>query len=246
MSKVINMVFAKSRSTGLPRFTYTGQYSFIQDGDGHWRIKFLTSGTLTFSSLGNGADGADLFIVGGGGGSNTYAGGGGGYTVTLSNITLETGTSYSIVVGDGGSGASGYNQAASGESSSAFGNSVSGGSGANSLSGGSGGSGGSGYGRDNPGDADGGSNGGNGQSPDGGNGVGQGSTTREFAENGGDLYSGGGAGLSYDGDDPVTSQGGLGGGGDSGQSGTANTGGGAGNGNHSGGSGIVVIRDHRV
>ena len=82
MSKVINMVFAKSRSTGLPRFTYTGQYSFIQDGDGHWRIKFLTSGTLTFSSLGNGADGADLFIVGGGGGSNTYAGGGGGYTVT--------------------------------------------------------------------------------------------------------------------------------------------------------------------
>ena len=83
---------------GLPEFAYTGQYDLVDDGvaaDGktqNWRIKFLTSGKLTFSKLGSGRNGVDVFCVGGGGpGGYTKetsgdwghdGGGGGGYTTT--------------------------------------------------------------------------------------------------------------------------------------------------------------------
>jgi len=33
-------------SNKLPSFTFTGTYTLVDDGDGNWRIKFLTSGTL--------------------------------------------------------------------------------------------------------------------------------------------------------------------------------------------------------
>ena len=33
--------------SGLPEFTYTGVSQLFDDGTGNWRIKFLTSGTLT-------------------------------------------------------------------------------------------------------------------------------------------------------------------------------------------------------
>lgn len=44
---------------------YTGDYQIIDDGDGNWRVKFLTSGTFTAVSdlL------IDVFAVGGGGAS---------------------------------------------------------------------------------------------------------------------------------------------------------------------------------
>ena len=45
-------------------FTYTGEYLLIDDNDGNWRLKFLTSGTfipLTDIMI-------DVFLVGGGGG----------------------------------------------------------------------------------------------------------------------------------------------------------------------------------
>ena len=48
-----------------PVYTYTGSAQFIDDGNYHWRIKFLTSGTLKFTSLGN-ASSIDVFCVGGG------------------------------------------------------------------------------------------------------------------------------------------------------------------------------------
>ena len=54
--------------TRIPKFTYTGNYQFIDDGSGNWRIKFLSSGTLTFTSLGNARKGIDVFLVGGGAG----------------------------------------------------------------------------------------------------------------------------------------------------------------------------------
>lgn len=95
-----------------PKFTYTGNYQFIDDGSGNWRIKFLSSGTLTFQSLGNARKGIDVFLVGGGGSGASYsatsswlmkAGGGSGYTKTVSAISVVKGTGYSITIGAGGS-----------------------------------------------------------------------------------------------------------------------------------------------
>lgn len=101
----------------LPKYVYTGESELIEE-DGGWKIRFLTSGTLTVTS--NDMD-VDIFLVGGGGGggggSNAggsytgfsyYAGsgggGGGGYTNTVLNKTLEKGVEYEIVVGAGGAG----------------------------------------------------------------------------------------------------------------------------------------------
>ena len=104
---------------GVPQFEYTGQYSFIDDGGGNWRIKFLSSGVFTplKDML------VDEFLVGGGaGGSNSFGGGGGGYTKTVKKTKLNSGTKYNIEIGAGG----GVN--GTGGTTSAFGNTVSGGS----------------------------------------------------------------------------------------------------------------------
>ena len=89
---------------GVPKYEYTGQSSFIDDGSGNWRLKFLTSGTLTLKNKIT----VDVFLVGGGGagGGGSYgAGGAGGYTNTVKSQTINPGT-YSIVVGAGGASAS--------------------------------------------------------------------------------------------------------------------------------------------
>lgn len=98
----------------IPRFTYTGNYQTIDDGNGDWRIKFLTSGTLKLRRN----ELIDVFLVGGGASGNygysedNYAyteqysgagGGGGGMTRTVKEITATAGVSYSIIVGEGGS-----------------------------------------------------------------------------------------------------------------------------------------------
>ena len=257
----------------IPEFTYTGDYEIVNDSDepiatsqGNWKIRFLTSGTLTFTALNGAENGIDVFLVGGGGsGANgceesdgTYRstyGGGGGYTKTVRGVRISTNTDYAITVGAGGASASAISQSGhNGGSTSAFGATVNGGKGAvgftgSSLSGsgGNGGSGGGGFG------GAGGSDGGNGSGDNVG--PGQGATTREFGEAGGNLYSGGGGGA-------VNGAGGAGGGGggcptasgSNGVDGTANTGGGGGAGSrlkypytHSGagGSGIVIIRNKR-
>ena len=126
--------------TGLPQFTYTGSYQLIDDGDYNWRIKFLTSGTLRFLTIGGAVD---AFIAGGGGGGN-YGGGGGGYTRNQL-ISLIENNDYPIVIGAGGAGCTtAYSTSGqSGGTSSAFGASALGGYGAPSYStaGGNGGSG---------------------------------------------------------------------------------------------------------
>lgn len=225
-------------------FSYTGTYTWVDDGSGNWRLKFLSSGTFTPSK----AITVDLFLVGGGasgGSSSEYAGGSGsGYTATHTSIALSAGTAYSIVVG-----AEQTSEASGGNSSSAFTYSVNGGGIRSGKTGGNGGSGaGSGGGSSDRGD--GGTNGGNG----GGTykGTGQGTTTREFGEAGGDVYAGAGGGISK--------AGGVGGGGTGASStstaksvmnGTNGLGGGAGakyaSGTYfgNGGSGIAIIRNHR-
>ena len=261
----------------IPDFTYTGNFEIVNDSDepiatsqGNWKIRFLTSGILRFLSLNGAENGIDVFLVGGGGsGANgceqsdgTYrvaSGGGGGYTNTVRGVRVSTNTDYSITVGAGGASASAISQSGhNGGSTSAFGATANGGKGAVGFTGsswtGSGGDGGSGGG------GSGGGSGGNGGS-DGADGSGesygkgQKTTTREFGENGGTLYSGGGGGAEK-------GVGGAGGGGagsptasnSNGVDGIANTGGGGGGGSrleypytHSGagGSGIVIIRNKR-
>lgn len=251
----------------IPEFTYTGDYEIVSDDDqpitvsqGNWKIRFLTSGTLTFTNLNGAENGIDVFLVGGGGGGSRAAGGG-GYTKTLKAVKVSVGTAYLIEIGAGGIAGVGNSKAGgSGGTSNAFGASANGGeaktNGATSFVGANGGSGG-GAGSSNGAGGQGGSDGSDGFHRNGTNqdsGKGQGTTTREFGESGGKLYAGGGGGGT------ITSSnggaGGDGGGGDGGNtsggatSGATNTGSGGGGAANSkaggaGGSGIVIIRNAR-
>lgn len=239
----------------IPSFDYSGDCEIVNDADepitvsqDNWKIRFLTSGTLTFTELNGAEDGIDVFCVGGGGGTpNKFSGGGGGgYTATQRNIRVEVGKSYSIVVGSGGTGTDG------GESSfDAFLTAKGGHAAAGGDNGADGGSGGGGY---NSGVGyNGGSDGSDGDNTNGLNrhGKGQGTTTREFGESAGKLYAGGGGGGNRNGTD--VGKGGEGGGADGDSDASANTGGGAGGRSnsgvscvaHAGGSGIVIIRNAR-
>ncbi len=183
-------------SSGLPRFTYTGTYTLIDDGNRNWRIKFLTSGTLVFT--GAGTITLDVFCVGGGGKATpaysdlgTGMGGAGGLTATQLSCAVTKGQAYSLIVG---AGASTNGTGVRGGTSSAFNLSALGGQSGNYGNNADGGSGGSDRGWA------GGVNGGNGGSdyPSGwGYGYGQGTTTREFAETTGALYSNGGCGSGH-------------------------------------------------
>ena len=243
-----NVVVTTDYSTAIsfntiPEFTYTGDYEIVNDSDepitvsqGNWKIRFLTSGTLTFTNLNGAENGIDVFPVGGGGHGETIRGargGGGGYTKTVKGISIAIATPYTVTIG------------ASSGTSSAFGASANGASGANGGSGGGGGGSSSGT----PGN--GGSNGGNGTA---GNisqgGAGQGTTTKEFGESTGKLYSGGGGGSAANAGAAGDSTAGAGANyGGAAKNGVANTGGGGGgayNGTAgTGGSGIVIIRNAR-
>lgn len=227
----------------IPEFTYTGDYEIVNDSDepitvseGNWKIRFLTSGTLTFTNLNGAEGGIDVFLVGGGGNGETIRGargGGGGYTKTVKGISIAIATPYTITIG------------ASSGTSSAFGAS------ANGASNADGGSGGGGGGSSGGTSGDGGSNGGNGTA---GNvsqgGTGQGTTTREFGESTGKLYSGGGGGSAANAGAAGDSTAGAGAAyGGAAKNGAANTGGGGGAAYSGtagrGGSGIVIIRNAR-
>ena len=219
---------------GLPEFTYTGTYSLLDDGGRNWRIKFLTSGTLTLLSN---TVVIDIFLVGGGaGGSRSAGSSGGGYTVTERSIGWGKGNSYPIVIGAGGIGRTGSSgSGTNGGTTTGFSCTANGGQAgsydativANRV-GGSGGSGGAGYA--STGTAYGGTNGSDGDDAVAIGGTGQGFTTKEFEETGGTLYSSGG---DYSGT----------------TAGSPNTGDGGDSRNnldgYDGGSGIIVIRNHR-
>ncbi len=234
-------------------YTYTGTSTFIDDGNGNWRIKFLTNGTFTPTSTWDIY--IEAFLVGGGGGGGTGAGssnfggsgGGGGYVTHDGVFLLTKDTPYTIAIGAGGG-----SQAAGG-STTAFGYSATGGAGGILAgAGGAGGSGGGSYGGSQTAGVNGGSDGSDGtySSPNIG-GIGQSRTTREFGSATGDLYAGGGGSGAFA---TGAGLGGAGGGGNganravSGNPGTANTGGGGGGAGAlgaaggSGGSGIVVIK----
>lgn len=238
----------------IPDFTYTGNYQIVDDDDneitetqGNWKIRLLTSGTLNFTDLNGAENGIDVFCVGGGGGGygikDSYnvwsgAGGGGGYTKTKKNVSVTKDEEYKIVVGAGGSGSYDSNSVDGGKTT-AFGVTAAGGKGTvetqSAATGGSGGSGGAGAaGIKNGSMGYGGEDGEDGtttNSPYTG-GSGQGTTTREFGEEDGNLYASGGDSVSANGESGGANTG-------DGGSGSRNTAGG------DGGSGIVVIRNKR-
>ena len=227
----------------IPEFTYTGDYEIVNDSDepitvsqDNWKIRFLTSGTLTFTNLNGAENGIDVFLVGGGGNGETIRGargGGGGYTKTVKGVSIAIATPYTVTIG------------ASSGTSSAFGAS------ANGASGADGGSGGGGGGSSSGTSGNGGSNGGNGTAGDVSNGgTGQGTTTREFGESTGKLYSGGGGGsAAYAGAAGDSTAGAGANFGGAAKNGVANTGGGGGGAYDGtagrGGSGIAIIRNAR-
>ena len=247
-----------------PDFTYTGDYEVVDDSDNpisdfanwknNWKIRFLTSGTFTVTNL-NGWDGRlDVFLVGGGGdgktGSTYWAGssGGGGYTTTAKNLTVQINTPYEIIVGASGGTSSGFNKSAAGGKQG-------GGAAHNDTTrGGAGGSGGTPAfhnrgeyeGQNLLGGTDGGNSGGFSFSHEevGGTvtcapGIGQGTTTREFGEDGGKLYSSGGN--AYGHSSPTVANSGNGGSGSSVKPSSGNPAIAA----TKGSSGIVVIRNKR-
>lgn len=245
----------------IPEFTYTGDFEIVNDADepitasqDNWKIRFLTSGTLTFTSLNGAEAGIDVFVCGGGGGGGRRAGsqggsgGGGGYTLTQLGMTAVTGVAYPITIGSGGAGQSTTGAGGAGGSSSFDTLSANGGNGADQYKGGNGGSGGGGdyYGN-------GGTNGANGTGSSAG--TGSGKNMHEFEDEAAKIYGGGGGsytnqlpeekGLAGDesagGGAPVKTGNGL--------DGAENRGGGgggsySGNGGN-GGSGIVIIRNAR-
>ena len=245
----------------IPEFTYTGDYEIVNDSDepiavsqGNWKIRFLTSGTLTFTNLNGAEGGIDVFLVGGGGdgktGSTYWAGssGGGGYTTTAKNLTVQINTPYEIIVGASGGTSSGFNKSAAGGKQG-------GGEVHNDTTrGGAGGSGGTPAfhtrgeyeGQNLLGGTDGGNSGGFSFSHEevGGTvtcapGIGQGTTTREFGEDGGKLYSSGGN--AYGHSSPTVANSGNGGSGSSVKPSSGNPAIAA----TKGSSGIVVIRNKR-
>lgn len=252
-----NVVVTTDYSTAIsfntiPEFTYTGDYEIVNDSDepitvsqGNWKIRFLTSGTLTFTNLNGAEDGIDVFLVGGGGGSwyGTWGGdsnpnfvpsaaAGGGYTTTKKNISVTVGTQYAISIGAGGLGGTGDSNESgkNGGNTTAFGATANGGkTGTTNAKGGDGGSGGAGYGGSSGGID--GADGSGGQYDEWAGGKGQGTTTREFAESAGKLYSTGG---SFNKSNEVTANTG-----DGGNHGSAQANG------HTGASGIVVVRNAR-
>lgn len=259
-----------------PKFTYTGTYNIIKDSSNpnNWMIEFLSSGTLTFTKENVTID---AFLVGGGAGGNagyTYCGGAGGCsgkTLTIKSKICAANSPFVITIGAGGSGGVGYaGFGGAGGSTSAFGNTVAGGTvyKAEAVH----------QNGDTGGNSEGGSGGGQGAEKnnsyyaakggaDGADGVwtgwyasgkGQGTTTRAFGESSGTLYaSGGGGGGFVDfcngaaGGDTTAGTGGSGGNGGNAQANTGSGGGGGGGGKSAyyaggaGGSGIVIIRNAR-
>lgn len=270
---IVNAGYRGKVGAAVPKFTYTGQYNIREDGV----VELLTSGTITFLSPAV----IDIFCVGGGAagsyvkGTVTNAGapgGGGGYTRTALRQSV-TG-SYNVTIGAGGIYSTQTASANHGQETS-FGSILSAPGGksrgavlSTNFSGGDGGSGGGGGVSSNSDYGMGGYDGNNGETGYPTNsshagGIGQGSTTREFGEQTGKLYSGGGGGGRYlKGATAVVSPGGNGGGGSGAWAGTdtsqaasagvANTGGGGGGGalssisniqkGASGGSGIACFR----
>lgn len=100
MSLVFNVCFGRSggSSSNPAGYTYTGDSEFIDEGNGNFMLKLLSSGTLTINKLNSLKNGADLLLVAGGKTGILHTGGKGGGVNAVSNKTVDKG-SYNIVIG---------------------------------------------------------------------------------------------------------------------------------------------------
>ena len=257
---------------GVITATYAGTPTIISTG-GYTTLTFTSSGSFTVTDAPSNGALEVLVVAGGGGGGNTMGGGGGGGGLIYSAAFTPTlNSTYSIVIGGGGTGAPNRNvSGTSGSNTTAFGYTAIGGGGGGSweaagLVGGSGGGApnakGGGAGTAGQGYAGGSSA----TAGSGGGGASAAATSTATGPGGAGLtipsfnntYAGGGGGgaggSSYG--SFTTGLGGAGGGGrgglvsSPGTAGTVNTGGGGGGGSWdggdyiggTGGSGVVVVR----
>ena len=237
---IIRSYWCANKSEGSEPWDLYYEGNCIVEGlnDINWKVKLLSTGTYELKFLNSTY--IDAFLGGGGGGGGSYysyGGGGGGYTNT-SFVSVKGGKTYSINIGSGGAAHT------DGQNTTAFDLIAFGGTASSLIDyGATGGSGGGGQ------TQVGGSDGSNGS---GSGGTGQETTTREFGESTGELYSGGGGGGGGWNDSNPPAAGGAGGGGSvGGGNGIENTGGGGsgartGGSGGTGGSGIVVIRNTRI
>ena len=153
----------------------------------------------------------------------------------MKSLIVQKGVEYQIVVGAGGTRPTTSNTQTRGGTTSAFNASIEGGYSGKAYNGGDGASGGAAS-NSTVGGTDGG-DGGEGSIYGSKPGKGQGTTTREFGESTGDLYASGGY---YNANNGTNGEG-------NGADNTGNGAGGTNNNNKStvGGSGIVVVRNHR-
>ena len=266
--KIANSYKCNNVSKGSAPYliTYAGNCQLVNDGNGNWRLKLLTSNSGGSGLSINESIYVDIFMVGGGsGGSGAFyvytddtwwangSGGAGGYTKTIKKVTLNSET-YTAIIGAGGSaGTVGGNTSFVGGNINQI---VNGGGAGSGGSGGGGGCVGNGYGctlgvggkYGNAGTSGVGSNGGSGES----GGKGQGTTTCEFGQ------SASGSNTDLSGCASGVADYGAGGNGGGTSVGTANTGNGgdgaSSNGlnynattrsGYAGGSGIIIIRNAR-
>ena len=207
----------------MPVYTYTGNHQMLDDGNGHWRIKFLSSGVLEWLSPDTEID---VFLVGGGGAGGTGAenmcGGGGGYTKTVKGTVISKGQRSQVSIGAGGSQGDGGTTYFNDNVSAAGGKAGSKGRGGDGGCGGGAGAQAIVSNQTGCRGGQGGSDGKNGTSATifnddgtsettGRGGNGQVTSTREFGDSGAELYSGGGGGGCYANGKGKTAQGGKGG-----------------------------------
>lgn len=182
----------------IPSFTYSVEdgYEIVTDEEtGAWKIRFLESGVLVFTSE---PPLVDIWMCGAGGGSSgAPSGGGGGYVSGKLKYQLVMGEEYTITIGAGGKAGTSTGNGGTGGATSAFDLKANGGSGGtySSGKGGNGGTGGNAEGSSADRAIDG-ANGASSSSYSGG--TGHGMTTREFFEAGGMLYCSGGASKTTD------------------------------------------------
>ena len=249
----------------IPEFTYTGNYEIVNDADepittsqDNWKIRFLTSGTLTFTALNGAGNGIDVFLVGGGGsggfsggidGGNTAGNGGGsGYAITHKNAFVKENEPITVTIGAGGAYPTANRKGNDGGETSFGGMKAAGGigGGKQNAGGGDGGSGGNGLWADERKPDKRGSDGSDGFNTDSSNNPGKGQknkpgpngetgSTREFGDPSGKLYAYGGFAAGPGKATPKDPN--TGDGGDAGANIVTNNG--------AGGSGIVIIRNAR-
>ena len=101
---IVNMVSGKSREKMPPLYTVSGgtstyAQSVASDGTVNWELALLSgsNATITFDRV---VDYVDVFICGGGASGGNSNGGNGGAVATYSNVTPAAGTAYAFTVGE--------------------------------------------------------------------------------------------------------------------------------------------------